>query len=554
MTSPRRDPKRAEAIPNSLLRELRRDLVTRQVSSGISLLDAHQHLFAQFAPGQSNAAALVGALAQWVDIGYRGPDFLEQVLTKFRKEQRSELPLSDYLQLRMAEGLLALLRDHPDEALRHFDLVLLLQEEINDKAAVAIAHFWNARCHRKKGEYDEALRRSAVGRELAQALDFPMMAAVMRVLESWLVFQKGHMREALRILEKAESALRNTDDDITLGNIYSAHGRMVRRQGQYKQALQLFTRAIEHFQRRNPQHRNLGRSLANIAYVQRLIALHLMQQMDTEAERRRKSKSKAEATKRHISKLREDYAAMREAAFASLEQAERIYGAHKHHHGIGNVLENRGLLYLDSGELDLAFREGARAYAVGKEENDSIVMARARILQCRVEQALAEEELEGSSGAWEHAQAARDFAREAVETAAHTQNARLLARAYIWRGLTACHPAINDLEDARHCHERATAFMRSAQDEDLGGELQLLRQKVTPLGNLNPQLRAWSSGDTGGKSFQQLAEQFAEIVIPRVWEKEGKKVARVAKALKVSPKKVRRILAKAGKRKNWPRS
>ncbi|HKW75466.1 MAG TPA: hypothetical protein VJN64_08075 [Terriglobales bacterium] len=556
MSSPRREVRRADPIPDSLLRDLRHNLVTRQVSSGISLLEGHQHLFAHLGPGQPNAAALAGAIAQWVDIGYRGPDFLEQVLARFPKEQRSDLPLSDYLQLRMAEGLLSLLRDHPDEALRHFDLVLLLQEEIQDKAAVAIAHFWNARCHRKKGEYDEALRRSAIGRELAQALGFPMMAAVMRVLESWLVFQKGHFREALRILEKAETALRNTDDDITLGNIYSAHGRMVRRQGQYKQALQLFTRAIEHLQRRNPQHRNLGRSLANIAYVQRLIALHLMQQMDAEAERRRKNKSKSqmETTRRHVAKLREDYEAKRAEAFANLEQAERIYGAHAHHHGIGNVLENRGLLYLDSGELDLAFREGARAYAAGKEENDSIVMARARILQCRVEQAQAEEEIEGSSSAWEHAQAARDFAREAVEAATHTQNTRLLARAYIWRGLTACHRAINDLEDARHCCERATAFMRSAQDEDLGGELQLLKQKVTPVGNLNPQLRAWSSGETGGKTFQQLAEQFAEIVIPRVWEKEGKKVARVAKALKVSPKKVRRILARAGKRKNRPRA
>ena len=306
VTSPRRDLKRADTIPDSLLRELRQHLATRQVSSGIALLEANQHLFAQLGPGQPNAAALVGAIAQWVDIGYRGPDLLEQVLARFPKEHRNGLPLTDYLQLRMAEGLLALLRDHPGEALRHFDLVLLLQEEIEDKAAVAIAHFWNARCHRKKGEYDEALRRSAVGRELAHALGFPMMAAVMRVLEGWLVFQKGHMREALRILEKAETALRNTDDSITLGNIYSAQGRIVRRQGQYKQALQLFSRAIEHFQRRNPQHRNLGRSLANIAYVQRLIALHLMQQMDMEVERRRKSKSKTEATKRHISKLRED--------------------------------------------------------------------------------------------------------------------------------------------------------------------------------------------------------------------------------------------------------
>jgi len=38
-------------------------------------------------------------------------------------------------------------------------------------------------------------------------------------------------------------------------------------------------------------------------------------------------------------------------------------------------------------------------------------------------------------------------------------------------------------------------------------------------------------------------------VIPKVWEKEGKKVARVAKRLSVSPKKVRRILARAGKKK-----
>ena len=50
-------------------------------------------------------------------------------------------------------------------------------------------------------------------------------------------------------------------------------------------------------------------------------------------------------------------------------------------------------------------------------------------------------------------------------------------------------------------------------------------------------------------TFQELTEQFAEIVIPKVWEKEDRKVARVAKRLSVSPKKVRRILARAGKRK-----
>lgn len=542
----------APEIPDSLLQELRQNLVTRQVSSGIALLEANAHLFAVLDPAQRNAAALVGAVAQWVDIGYCGPELIEQLLQHFPTQQRGKFPICDYVHLRMAEGLLALLHDHPDEALRQFELVLMLQEEIEDKEVVAIAHFWNARCHRKKGEYDEALKRAGVGRELATALGFPKMAAVMRVLESWLLFQKGHGREAMRMLDQAESVLRTTDDDITLGNIYSAHGRMIRRQGQYKQALHFYTRAIEHFQRRNPQHRNLARSLANIAHVQRLIAAQIMRHMDSEAERRRKSRSKgknAAAQHAHASDARQQYEELRASAFANLEQAEKIYRHHNHHHGIGTVLENRGLLHLDSGELDLAAQEGARAYAVAKEENDAIVMARARLLQCKVEHAQLEEQIEGSTRTWEHVHAVRDYAREAVEAAGHTQNLRLLARAYIWRGLTACHPAIHDLEDARLCLDKAAAFINTAQDEDVWNELQVLKQKVTSRGTVDPRLRAWTQGVTDGKSFQKLTEEFAELVIPRVWEKEGRKVSRVAKVLKVSPKKVRRVLAKAGKPK-----
>ena len=83
--------------------------------------------------------------------------------------------------------------------------------------------------------------------------------------------------------------LRETDDDITLGNIYSAHGRMVRRRGNYNEALKFFLKSIEHSQKRNPQHRNLARTLTNIAYVQRLIALQISRQIDAESARRRKA-------------------------------------------------------------------------------------------------------------------------------------------------------------------------------------------------------------------------------------------------------------------------
>src|SRR5215471_21756641 len=383
-----REPERSLTVPDSLLRELREHLVTRRVSDGFALLDRHAHFFAQLDPAQPNAAALVGHVAQWVDIGYSEADLVQRLLAHFPPEARGKLSVGNYLQLRMAEGLLALLHDRPDEALRHFDLVLSLQDEIEDKEAVAIAHFWNGRCHRKKGEYDQALKRSAAGRSLAESLGYEKMAAVMRVLEAWLYFQKGQRREASRILDQAEAVLRHTDDDITLGNIYSAHGRMVRRQGGYTQSLEFFSRAIGHFRKRNPQHRNLARSLANIAYVQRLIALQISRQIDTEAERRRKNQSGGGKTKAKppargsLARLRDEYERHRSDAFTNLEQAEAIYRHHNHHHGIGSVYENRGLLFFDSGDLQSADGEAGKAYVLGKQENDAILMARARILQC----------------------------------------------------------------------------------------------------------------------------------------------------------------------------
>jgi tetratricopeptide (TPR) repeat protein len=542
-----RTTKNGNEIPRRLLQDLKHNLAMRQVSSGIELLETHTHLFSTINPAQRNAAAFVGCVAQWVDLGYGEPGLIEQLLARIPKEKRGRLAVSEYLQLRMAEGLLALLRDHPDEALRQFDVVLSMQEEIEDKEMVAIAHFWNARCHRKKGEYDEALKRAGVGRELAQSLGFPKMAAVMRVLESWLLFQKGQYREAARILDQAEAALRSSDDHITLGNIYSAHGRMVRRQGHYQEALKYFSRAIDHFQKRNPQHRNLARTLTNIAYVQRLVALQMGKQLDAERERRQGAKAGASRGQKQ-SQLRQ-HEELRNSAFANLDLAEKIYQHHNHHHGIGSVLENRGLLYLDVGDLDNAGVQAAQAYELGKQVNDSILMARSRLLQCEVENGKLEEEIEGGTHSWEHAQAARDYAREAVEAAKHTQNHRLLARAYIWRGLTSCHPAIHDLEDAKRCCELASSFLKAVDYDDLWEELQMLKQKVMPKGSIDPLLRAWSQGITGEETFQELTEQFAEIVIPKVWEKEDKKVSRVAKRLSVSPKKVRRILARAGKRK-----
>ena len=77
-------------------------------------------------------------------------------------------------------------------------------------------------------------------------------------------------------------------------------------------------------------------------------------------------------------------------------------------------------------------------------------------------------------------------------------------------------------------------------------ELEILKARVLETWSVDPLLRAWSAGVVEDRSFQQLTEDFARMVIPKVWEREGRKVSRVAEKLKISPKKVRRILQSAG--------
>jgi tetratricopeptide (TPR) repeat protein len=89
--------------------------------------------------------------------------------------------------------------------------------ELDDAQSLAAICFWKGRCFRKKGEYNEALACILRGRDLALELGNSRMAAVMRVLESWLLFQKGKSREAANILREAQAVLEETDDCISLG-------------------------------------------------------------------------------------------------------------------------------------------------------------------------------------------------------------------------------------------------------------------------------------------------------------------------------------------------
>ncbi|HZU24906.1 MAG TPA: tetratricopeptide repeat protein [Bryobacteraceae bacterium] len=536
----------AAAVQQELVLRLREDLTWRRMGSGLRVLEEHRSLLECIGPERPGATILLGYLAQWVDAGFESPALVRGLLARFSKESRIHLPLIEYLHLGMAEALVAMADEDFEGAVTSLRFVESVEQQLRDNELLALCSFWIGRCLRRLGRYDDALGFTVKARDLALGNGQDRVAALMRINESWLMFQKGRIAEATGILDEVADVLGGTDDYVALGNIQSAYGRIARRQGRHDRALEHFARAIEYYGRRDANHSNLARSRTNIAWVKRLTALQLQKRIDDESARRKAASQHDAAARARLTLERAQLERLRGDAFFELDEAERIYSRTDNHRGVGAVRINRGFLHLDAGEIDLAEAEAAAAYELCEEKRDYIPMARARILQCMVENVRYEEQIADSAELHRHAQRAHEFARDAVELAARTQNRRLLARAFVWQGLTFTNGFFNNPEAARQCCDQASALLRPEGHEFLWDDLQDLRTRILRKARVETVLQEWSQGLVGEKTFQQIEEEFAGIVIPRVWEREGRKVSRVAEKLSVSPKKVRRVLQAAG--------
>ena len=534
-------------LSSEQLNELRRLLHERKIGVGISLLDADRSQLADLKAQDRHAGLAVGTLAQWVDVGYEAGDLLSTLLERFPPEKRHALPLNDYLHLRMAEAVAAMRREDSPEAFDHLNAVLVLEKDMSDPRIAVIAGLWKARCLRKAGEYEQALEVTRQSMKLAQSQQLPLLAAILRTLESWMLFQRGDATEAVLILQEAEAVLRDTDDFITLGNIQSTYGRIALREGRYDHAMQYFDASIELFRKRTSLEGYLARSLTNIAQAKRFLALQLRRSIDAKLERQRlTNQPEFPADKKDKAGQLERMYELLHKAQEDLAKADEIYRRRNNSHGTGNVDVNYAQICVDLGELEMAETRAAEAFELGASKADYLLMCRARIVQATVSNARFEEQIGEADDPSRFAQLAHDCAKEAVALGERTESRRLLAQAHICQGLTLVNGFFNNTDAARACCDQAENYLNHDRHDALWQEVEILRSRILHAGLEDPNLRAWSQGSVGDKSLQQVVADFEEVLIRRVWEREGKKVSRVAHKLAVSPKKVRRVLRRLG--------
>src|SRR4029077_4365388 len=95
---------RGKNIPDQFLKQLREDLAWRRIDSGLKCLTSNQAIGEAGDLGQRNAAALLGYLALWVDVGFPGRDLLKDLVSRFSATSPEMLFLLEFSFLVMSGG------------------------------------------------------------------------------------------------------------------------------------------------------------------------------------------------------------------------------------------------------------------------------------------------------------------------------------------------------------------------------------------------------------------------------------------------------------------
>jgi tetratricopeptide (TPR) repeat protein len=474
----------AEDVSDRFLETLAEMIALRHMNSSKELIEDHFDRIVGLGPGTKNAAPLLGYFARWLQMGFANQqvvespyiDLLKQALNRFPRAPRPSLSVREVAHLQMVEGFLLLHATQYEQAIRRFQFVISLDVELGDRDQIATAYFSIAKAYRRQGAYNKALHYANLAIDVARTANRVEMAAGFSVMLGWLLLQQGESKQAKEVLCKANKALQDSDDYLRLGNIQSAFGRIVQRDGKYSQALDYFYQALHLFRTWRVDHSNVARTLVNIAFIKTLMAQR------AEGKRNLATSDGDSMTPRRVAIPSLHVAGSsaierwRSEAEDHLREADRIYRRQQNIRGLGSVQLTYSMLYLSQQDTEGAASAATTAYELGIGKADHILMARARILSSMVEIVLCERETDDSERPGSHAERARTFSEDAIEHASQTENRRLVSRGQIWLAIAYLHESPDDIQRAETLLSEAMSGLKAVSGDYVSDDMQSLQR------------------------------------------------------------------------------
>jgi len=528
-------------IPEEFTKDLEVSLASRDIQSGIALLDANRDDLPLLDPGSHNVGVLLGCVSKWIDMDFSLLSVIQHLVSedKLAVSRRPALRFRDFAYLRFAEGIVGMHRGKIADALRHLTAVLNDARDLNDSRLMISGNYFVARCYRIKGLYDVAEEHAIEAQHLSEQQNGSLerQVAVIQILRAWLLFQKGDHAQAKQILEMAKTQLAHSSDYVSKGNAWSLHARMERRLS--RSHLHLFNHAVREYHNGGEpgkKHPNLARVLANRALTHILDAHRIALRLKEHQEQRGAATAQIRSVEEND--LIRKFEALHKRAENDLTDAEAICRPLQMNRALASCCLRRAFMYFDQCNGQDARLKVVEAYTLAKEEDDYITMGRAKVLECMIED---QDYLDGVGDTQDQSEKVYSCASEAVELAERTENRGLSARAYLAMGFA--------LVDSKNDKQQATVYLKRTENIYNGGgfdflweHLQRLRSKVADQGSISAELVQWIQKPEK-KSFDDLKDLLCTLV----WEYLGQNIGRAAKNLGVDPETVKSHLVGAGR-------
>lgn len=436
-------------IPDSVVKEIAGGYASREINRVLATLGTWSPSMSKLTLPQKNAGPMLAFFAWAMDMAPTFVPIVETLVRRFKEEvPKISMTLCDLVYLNMAEGLLNLHYGRYENAIANFELAEFGADQTEDTELQIVAKYYLGRVFLKTASY----RRSLPYIRDSKKLDHqPKRSAVTKSIEGLLHLLLGETEEAELLLNEAEAALRGSesDDAEVRGNICMFRARIKRRLGQYVEAEKKYNEGIGFYEQRDKHHRNIARACVHLAVIKRGQAVDFADEKPGNDGARKMNNEKMKACWLE--------------AHRYLTRAERIYNLNleRNTQEIAKAKIARALLFLDMGIysdkkfLGEAERIAGKAFHLGQQKNDNLVISKVRTVQCRL--AL----LEQHRG---HDLRALNLANEAVAYAEETDYPRLKARAYIWQGQAHLRVLHDPLAAKKSLHAASTLLCDEDRD------------------------------------------------------------------------------------------